>query len=217
MDTLMKKQLADGNVLVVGRDEGWDPTYADSRDAPVTRIVGWDTHYPVDDRPDVGYEDFVRNLYVDEFSHLRGLDEAAVADFIRRTAYPGLLYGLHAKSQSHVIIDASPCGDPLAWGYSQVGFIYATPQMMSDEGIGRDTTLKHLNTEVAEWENDINGNVYSLDVMRRIVCDGAKDHFETTESLGGLNPGTQTLDTYMDEVAGSLLPGVTPGGWHWVP
>lgn len=212
-DPVYRKDLGDGRVLLVERDQfPIDPRTG--QDNP-GRIVGWHDRYHIGDRdrPD-NDEAFIYEIYSDEFPFLDDLeDEDEWRNFVATTKYPGVLRLLYMNADSDVSFSTDKVADPLSPDTGHVGYVYMTPAAMKEAGLDHAAATKRLQGELEEYQAYVNGDVFVLTVAEQKTCDLGAEHRRGIDSVAGvyLDPGnlegaaTELANTYFN-----LTPDATP-------
>lgn len=124
----------------------------------------WHRRYELgDEQPDIDPQDY-----------LAGLPEGTI------------VLPLYLYDHSGITMSTSPFSCP--WDSGQVGFIYVTPDTLTDEWLADRTEQQirdYLVGEVQTYDYYLRGEVYYYTVEKPSVCDHGDTHWETMDSCGG--------------------------------
>ena len=127
-------------------------------------------------------EEYLLELYTNEFPQLEDMGEEESEQFVAKTKYPGVLLPLYMLDHSGVSLRTTPFNDP--WDSAWVGYVVVTPESQRNMGTSDDRLMDVVKSELYELEQRINGRVYFVEVTHPDgeyeVCGGLYDQEKET-------------------------------------
>ena len=104
-----------------------------------------------------------------------------------------IILPLYLYDHSGITMSTSAFSCP--WDSGQVGFIYATPDKIVQEGLLRhdEDVRTILISEVNTYDLYLRGEVFYYNVEKPVVCSHGDTHWEDVDSCGGYLGYTDTL------------------------